>query len=287
MTSRFFGRRRRSRGAGLGSALTGLAAGVGLMYFLDPRRGPGRRSQLAQRAGRVLRDVEGTVEAGARDLEHRARRLAHEARTRVERDHAPDEVIVERVRAKLGRVASHPGAIEVTVRAGHVTLAGPVFSAEHAQVFRGVRLVRGVRSVDDRLDPHETSEGVAALQGAGPRPGPRPEPLQRSWAPGTKLIAGAAGTLLLGRALFGDGLMRIPAGIAGAALLGKLMGESGAVTREARRAARAASEATNRDRERRGAREGHRGAWHSEPEVQEVKSPAELERGSPPRGEPT
>lgn len=225
MTSRFFARRRRHRGH-LATDLAAVAAGAGLVYFLDPRRGPGRRAQVAQRAGRVAREVEGTVEAGARDLKHRAAGLAHEVRARTQADHAPDEVIVERVRAKLGRLTAHPSAIEVVSRGGHVELCGPVFAAERGRVLRGVRAVRGVRSVDDRLEPHETAEGVSALQGAGPRPGRPPEPLQRSWSPGTKLLVGAAGALLAGRALLGEGALRIPAGVAGAALLGKLLADS-------------------------------------------------------------
>jgi hypothetical protein len=249
MPSRF-SRRRQRRGGRFSGGLAGFAAGAGLMVLLDPRRGAARRSYVMQRAGRVLREVEGTVEAGARDLQHRARGLAHEAVARVERDHAPDEVVVERVRAKLGRLTAHAGAIRVASHEGRVELSGPVFSAEHARVLRGVRLVRGVKGLDDRLEPHETAEGVPALHGGGPGPGPRFEPLQRHWAPRTRLLACAAGALLVGRALLGSGFWRIPSVIAGAALLGKAMGGSRAVPSEARRTARAASAAASRERDR-------------------------------------
>jgi hypothetical protein len=277
---RLFGRRRRRYGAGrITGGLAGLAAGAGLMYLVDPRGGAWRRSHLAQRAGRAVREVEHGVEAGVRDLEHRARGLAHEAKARIEREHVGDEVIVERVRAKLGRLAAHASAIEVISREGKVELAGPVFRAEHGQVLRGVRLVRGVRGVEDRLEPHETSEGVPALQGAGPRRGPRPDPLQERWAPGTRLLAGAAASVFVARALFGRSLLRIPAGVAAAALFGNLLGESAPAQREGRRLARAASAAASRERDSRRDREQHQGAWHPEPEVREVKSPAELEKG--------
>ncbi len=278
---RLFGHRRRRRGAGhLANALAGIGAGAGLMYFLDPGRGARRRADVAQRAGRVLHDVEATVEAGARDLRHRASGLAHEARARVTEEPALDEVLAERVRAKLGRLTSHARALEVAVQSGRVTLSGPVFAAEHGRVIRGVRLVRGVRAVEDRLEPHESAEGVSALQGGGPSPGPRPEPLQRTWAPGTRLLAGSLGAFLAARALVGRGGGRIPAGIAGAALLGKVMGGSGAVRREAGRVARDLGAAASRETERRAEREAHRGAWHPEPGVREVKSPAELEPGA-------
>ncbi len=259
------GSRRRRRGGGrLAGGLAGVAAGAGLMYFLDPRRGAARRAQVTQRAGRAAREVERGVEAGARDLEHRARGLAHEVKARVSRERPPDEVVAERVRAKLGRLAARPGAIEVGVLGGTVELSGPVFAAEHVRVIRGVRTVRGVICVEDRLEPHETAEGVHALQGAGPSAGPRPEPLQHRWAPGTKLIAAAVGSALVGRALFG-GLLGILAGVAGAALLAQMLARSGAARGDARRAAKAARDLVRGE---------HGGA-----EVQEVKSPAELEQG--------
>lgn len=283
----FLWNRRRRRGGRLVGSLAGVAAGAGLMYLLDPRRGTARRSDVAQRAGRIWREVEGTVGAGARDLRHRASGVAHEARARISGERPGDEVIVERVRAKLGRLTAHPGAVRVISHDGHVELSGPVFEAEHAQVLRGIRLVRGVRSVEDRLEPHTNAEGVPALQGAGPRAGPRPEPLQDSWSPGMKLLAGGAGALLVGRALFGTGVARIPAGIAGAALLGKLFGESEPARREVRRVAREVSGLANRERERSREGEGHRGAWHPEPEVRRV-DPSEIERGvASGRPEPT
>lgn len=257
MKSVFSGKRRSSRrrgGGRLPGAVAGIAAGAGLVYLLDPRRGGDRRSQMVQRAGRVLREVEGTIEAGARDLQHRARGLAHEAVARMERDAASDDVVCERVRAKLGRLAAHPGAITVAVRDGCVELSGPLFSAEHGQVLRGIRLVRGVRSVEDHLEAHHTAEGVPALQGAGPRRGPRPDPLQRHWAPRTRLLAGAAGILLVARALFGSGLGRIPAGIVGAALLGRVAGSSGPIPRQRRTGPGASAHGSRERREAAGAR---------------------------------
>jgi hypothetical protein len=279
-TTRLLGRKaRRHAGGGFSGTLAGLAAGAGLMYFLDPRGGAWRRSQAVQRASRALRDAEETVEAGARDLRQRARGLAHEARARASREHVDDEVLAERVRARLGRLASHPRALQVAARQGRVELSGPIFSAEHGRVIRGVWLVRGVRAVEDRLDPHETAAEAPSLQGAGPKPGPRPQPLQRAWSPGTKLLATAGGALLVGRALFGKGFVRLPAGLFGAALVRRAMAHAGAVTEDGRRLARAASAAANRAREARGERQAHSGGWHPEPEVREVKSPAELEPG--------
>ncbi len=280
MLERLLGRRRRRRGAGhLANGVAGLAAGAGLMYFLDPGRGARRRADAALRAGRVVHDVETTVEAGARDLRQRASGLAHEARARVSQHEASDDVIAERLRAKLGRLTAHARAVEVTVKAAHATISGPILAEEHARVLRGLRLVRGVKGVEDRLEPHERAEGVPALQGGGTGRGPRTAAPPRSWSPGLRLLAGVAGAFLAARALFGRGLGRIPTGIAGAALLGKVMGGSATLPREVRRVARKASAAASRAAEQRREGEAHSGAWHPEPEVREVKSPAELEAG--------
>jgi hypothetical protein len=277
---RLLGRKRRRTHSSIRVAggLAGIAAGVGLMYFLDPRGGPRRRSKLAQRAERALHEVEGSVGAGARDLSHRARGLAHEAKVRVEGEEVSDAVLAERVRAKLGRLTSHPRAIEVAVRDGRVELSGPVFRAEHAQVVRGVRWVRGVRGIEDRLQPREGTD-VPALQGAGPLTSARVAPLPSAFGPGVKLLAGAAGAVLAARALLGSGASGILAGVAGAAVLGKTIGDYGPARRGVRRLAREAGELAQRASEDRAEREEHRGGWHPGPEVREVKSPAELEPG--------
>ena len=217
------GRRRRRGASGANRLLGGmgsLAAGAGLMYFLDPGRGTARRADVKQRATRVARSAEQFVEAGARDLEHRARGLVHEARARMHPDRPDEEILAERVRARLGRLCSHPRAIQVSVReGGFVELKGPVLEAEAERVVEGIRHVRGVREVDDDLRRHATAEGVPALQG-GPA-GPKPELLQETWAPGTRLAAGAAGLFLVGKALLGKGILRPAWGLAGAALLAR------------------------------------------------------------------
>lgn len=280
MISGLFGNRGRRR-LRLGGAIAGAAAGAGFMYFLDPQRGAARRADVAQRAGRAIREVEGTVDAGARDLEHRARGIAHEARARFRGDHPPDEVLAERVRAKLGRLAAHPAAIEVACRDGRVELSGPVFEAEHGRVVRGIRLVRGVRGVDDRLEARAGAEGAPALQGARPPARPLPEPLQRTWSPGMKLLAGVAAVVLLGRALLGRGLGRILSGLAGAALLSSVLSQEERGT-ERRRVARAASDERSAARAAAEDAASHAGAWH--PGSEAGGAAGEGGDGTPPGG---
>jgi osmotically-inducible protein OsmY len=66
-----------------------------------------------------------------------------EARSTVSDEEVSDEVLVDRVRAKMGRVVSHPGAIKVTAEQGRVTLSGAVLEHEHEELLQAVRSVRG------------------------------------------------------------------------------------------------------------------------------------------------
>lgn len=268
--------RRRFGGAWVMGGLGVLAAGAGLASWMGDAR---RRAALARSAGRALHGAEDFIEAGARDLGHRAAGAAHEAKARLTPERPDDDVLAERVRARLGHLTDHAHAIRVRVHDGEVELAGPVFGAERPAILAGVRMVRGVRRVRDRLEPHETAD-VRALQGAGPRrPRARGSLLPIS-SPGYRLAAGAAGAFLVGRALVGGGLLRIPAGLVGASLLGRVLGDAGDSRRaDVREAAALAA------RRRPAPASGQRGAGGAParprrvPQVHEVKSPAELEPG--------
>ncbi|HYG70341.1 MAG TPA: SRPBCC family protein, partial [Anaeromyxobacteraceae bacterium] len=212
--------RPRGGGAGVGGPVSAFALGAGLMYLLDPRRGASRRAALKSRAAHAVRATEALVESGARDLEQRARGGVASAASRLRRDDADDGVVAERVRARLGRHTSHAHAIHVAVRNGQVELTGPVLSSEWQRVVDGVKRVRGVRGVTDRLEAHASPAGVSALQGGGRRPG-RGGLARDRWAPGTRLAAGGAGVYLLANGVGGGGLLGLPAAVAGLALLAR------------------------------------------------------------------
>jgi uncharacterized membrane protein/osmotically-inducible protein OsmY len=206
-------------GGALRGPAGGIALGAGLMFLLDPRRGASRRATLQSQAAQLVRATEALLERGARDLEQRARGTVAAARSRLRRDDADDEVIALRIRAQLGRHTSHAHAIHVDVRERHVQLSGPVLSSEWRAIVDGVKHVRGVRSVVDRLAAHASPGGVAALQGGG-----RPRGSVRAadrWAPGTRLVAGGAGVFLLARGVLGGGLLGLPSAVAGLALLAR------------------------------------------------------------------
>lgn len=144
--------------------LTGLGLGIGLMYFMDPGRGRRRRAMVRDKIGRATRASTNAVSAVSLDLAHRAEGLVARARGVWHRGPVDDDVLVERVRAKLGRLVSHPHAIEVHAADGRVHLRGPVLESELPKLIHGIARVRGVRDVLNALDVHRSAGNIPALQ---------------------------------------------------------------------------------------------------------------------------
>jgi uncharacterized membrane protein len=177
--------------------ISGAAIGAGLMYLADPDRGSRRRSGVRDQVVHGLRSFGSVVDKGIRDLRNRARGTAAETWGAVKPDHVWDEVLVDRVRAKIGRSISHPSAIEVTAKHGRIILSGPVLESEADDLIDAAYSVRGVRDVESRVETHRTSEDVPGLQGHSGWARPRAELLQETWAPGTRLLVGAGGAIAL------------------------------------------------------------------------------------------
>ena len=181
-----------------GNLLAGAGLGAALAFMLDPNTGTRRRALVRDqlvRAGRKTRDG---LDATARDLANRSRGVTASTRSRFSREFVDDERLRDRVRAKLGRVCSHPRAIDVQVEHGHVTLRGPILAGEVTNVLSTISNVRGVSSVDNELESHDSSEGIPSLQGRGHIGGPRLDVLQRNWAPATQALVAAAGIAATG-----------------------------------------------------------------------------------------
>lgn len=175
----------------------GLGLGAGLMYWLDPDGGRRRRARTRQKLVHGAHEVAEEAEKGARDLAHRTRGALARGRSVLRRGAVPDDVVVERVRARLGRACSHPSAIDVRCEAGTVFLSGPILRDEVDDVLSAVSRVRGVDEVQDRLEVHDTAENVPALQGGAVRRG-QVGRRGNGWTPAARLVGGAAGAALLG-----------------------------------------------------------------------------------------
>ena len=194
------------------TAAGGFMVGIAVARLLDPRSGASRRAVIVQKGAHGLHELADFADKASRDLRNRSRGIWHAFTG--DGGAVPDEVLVERVRSKLGRVCSHPGAIAVSANDGCVELRGPVLAAEHRQILEAIADVPGVCAIDDDLERHERTDDVPALQGgAGRQDPPEPELLQVNWAPGTRLVVGTAGAALIGWGASRRGLAGI--GIAG------------------------------------------------------------------------
>ena len=109
--------------------LGGLGLGAGLMYLLNPRGGRGGEEETGGGLSGML--SEATDAFGAAE---------------------DDEVLGDRVRARLHRVAADAGRVGVSVKDGVVTLTGSVGAADFDRIVSAVLKVRGVHDVDDQLD---------------------------------------------------------------------------------------------------------------------------------------
>jgi uncharacterized membrane protein len=180
----------------LKSTIGAAAVTAAAMYFLDPASGPRRRAMLRDRVTSAFGTASQQTGVAARDLAHRAHGATARARGVLAPDEVSDDVLVERVRAALGRAVSHPAAIEVSASQGRIALAGPVLAHEHGRLMRAVRAVRGVAEIDDRLDLHEHADHISALQGGRPLPKQSPR-LDENWAPALRWLATAGGGALV------------------------------------------------------------------------------------------
>lgn len=176
------------------------AIGAAAMFWLDPTRGRSRRAMLEQKVGSVAGDLTEAVGVAGRDLGHRAQGMGHEVRSWFKREPVDDGLLARRVRSALGRVVSHPKAIDVTADNGRVTLSGAVLVQEYEDLLETVCSVRGVHELDERLAVYEDSSGIPGLQGGRPRA--RLHGLPPRWSPAGRLLLGT-GALSLGVAIAG------------------------------------------------------------------------------------
>lgn len=180
-----------------GSLLAGAGIGAAVALMFDPAAGGRRRALARDKAVRATRRTRDGLDATARDIAHRAQGIAAATRGRLSNEGVSDGVLIERVRAKLGRAVSHPRAIDVEANNGEITLRGPILAGEVNDLLTTTAAVRGVGSVVNELEPHESSDGIPSLQGEGRVAGSSLDVLQSNWAPATRAML-AAGLLATG-----------------------------------------------------------------------------------------
>lgn len=197
----------------------GLAGGLGigalLMYIFDPEQGRRRRAVARDQMASACRSAREHARVTLNDARHRTYGLYAEGRKRFGKRAVSDDILYARVRTKVGRYTRYAHAIDVSVNEGHVTLRGPVLTADADRLIAQVARLRGVQTVDDALQRYDQPGNIPALQGAYDA---RPMPAHR-WTPTQRAAAGAAGTSLLVGGLLRRGGAGMALGALGAGLL--------------------------------------------------------------------
>jgi uncharacterized membrane protein len=195
------------------AALSALAT-----YFLDPQQGRRRRALLRDQLSHAAAKAERAAGITWRDGQNRLQGLLSNARVHAFETAPDDAVLVERVRSQLGRVVSHPGAIEVRASGGRVTLEGAILEREREPLLRAVQAMAGVEEVVEALVCYAEPGDIPSLQGGRDRQ-QLAEWRQQNWSPAMRTIAGAGSLSLIGYGFRRKGILGLGAMAAGSALL--------------------------------------------------------------------
>jgi osmotically-inducible protein OsmY len=169
--------------------LSGVSVGASLMFLFEPSAAR-RRALVRDKAVSASKRLGRFSSRAARDLANRSRGVVAELRARLRDNRPTGQILAQRVRSRIGRAVSDPGAIQVLVNEGRVTLRGPVLRSELDDLVNTVSRVRGVDEVVDELEVPETPGSVRALQRRRMRAG------LGNWSPAARLLSGlAAGTV--------------------------------------------------------------------------------------------
>src|SRR5690242_11111828 len=104
------------------AALVGVGVGAALMYFFDPDRGRRRRALVRDKVDAAANKTADYAGKFQRDLRNKAYGMVAETKSIFRTGQVPDDVLVDRVRSKLGRYPVHMGAVEVRADNGIVKL---------------------------------------------------------------------------------------------------------------------------------------------------------------------
>jgi len=149
-----------------GAALVGgVGLGAALMYFFDPDRGKRRRAKVRDTVEATGNKVGCYAGKMSRDIRNRAQGVMAETKSLFVREDVADEVLVDRVHAKLGHYPVQSGSIDVQATAGVVILGGSISAEELPSLLRATGQVRGVKRVENQLRVVPTSGNAPDFQG--------------------------------------------------------------------------------------------------------------------------
>jgi hypothetical protein len=135
--------------------LGAAAAGALAMYYLDPELGAQRRKLLAELVRSGLpgseRGVQGRGRQGRRAYLHMP-----------SSDPQSDAELRDRIQMRLGRMVSHPRAIQVSVDNGVVRLSGRVLAKEREGLLAQVQQMPGVQKLVNAMTAHDLPQEIAS-----------------------------------------------------------------------------------------------------------------------------
>ena len=143
-------RRQKSMDSGL-LVLGGLGVGVALLTLVGAQKSS--REKTAAVTQKTIHDAYDWM-CG----------MITEGRAWLRQEMVPDAVLVPRVKDRLNRLASRPGAIDVSADRGRITLSGPVLERERDTVLSSIASMRGVSDVVDKLDVQERTTTYMGVQ---------------------------------------------------------------------------------------------------------------------------
>jgi hypothetical protein len=154
----------------LAALMAAAALGAAAMYIFDPDKGRRRRALGRDKVRSYVGRARGFATSAARDANHRLQGVRARMRRRFGAPVTADDLmLIERARAAMGRVVSHPHAVQIGAKDGRLVLSGPILASEAPFLLAAMHLVPGVSGVEDHLVAHESSGSVPALQDGGDR----------------------------------------------------------------------------------------------------------------------
>lgn len=139
-----------------------VAAGALAMYYLDPEMGAHRRALLADL-------VRSGLPGGERRSHGRGRHVRRACQPPAYSDPQTDAELRDRIQGRLGRLVSHPRAIQIQVDGGVVRLSGRVLAKECDGLLEQVRQMPGVQKLVNAMSAHDNPQEIAST---GPLPVP-------------------------------------------------------------------------------------------------------------------
>jgi len=138
----------------LANVALAFAAGALAMYLMDPNTGRRRRAIVRDRGISMRHDAERYVRGKSKRAADRLRGVAARTRATLASEPVDDDLLHERIRARLGRLVGRPHDVEVHVRDGRVQLKGHVAEEEFHDLLHTVSSMRGVQNLESLLRTH-------------------------------------------------------------------------------------------------------------------------------------